>query len=159
MNKKATAISEADYLVFNLVITSLVLILFVSSFASILGIIRYANEGPIPLVEQRIIELRVLNSEECFSYSDQRRVYSGTFDKDKINQQVMRNCLPLRNTFGYGVQLEINYVDSNNNQIKEILRTQNVETGITGSFVRVTRTYPILIKDGGFGTITFTHIN
>lgn len=159
MNKKGAAYSTSDYLGFSLLVTLFVLIMIIGIFAYVRGIIIHANDGPLPVVEQRIIEMRALHSEECFAYTEQGRAYSGLFDKEKLSQQRMRDCLPLTNTFGRGVQIIIEYEDANQDIIREVFRTQNVASGMSTSLMRTSITYPIKVKDEGFGTITFTHTN
>ena len=56
--------------------------------------------------EGRLLEYRLLNSEQCFSYEEEGKYYPGIVDLDKFKQSTVENCANYKGNKGYVLSLK-----------------------------------------------------
>jgi hypothetical protein len=104
-------------------------------------------------IEPTVYEARLLYSPNCFAYQDPStlRVYTGTVDLQKFNEDVLRRCVPLLGAAKHAMRIEL---QAQNGTVVDFVDTDNWNMNTQ----KVTRTkYFVYVYGNGPGIITFLH--
>jgi hypothetical protein len=128
----------------------------VSAFVLYLAVVSVGNIKGVfsnPAIEAAVYETRLLYSSDCFAYRNDitGRVYTGTIDPDKMNDQVFQNCVPLDGTVKQAMAVQLTV---NDGEVVAYLQSKNWDMNSK----KVLRdTYIVNMKDGRPGMMTFLH--